>query len=235
MAAAVPVAAPAPVVAPVTTTLQTQHVPSARHRRPTDDRGGDVSLRRRKRGDCACAERQREEPPPAPQKCAECEKSLNHQTDPQRFKHKGTQTPQADADPAPQPHCYEQCEKYFSCSSSLLKHRDVHGTGGCTVARSCTSVGSVGWASPEFPLRPAPAHTRWGEAFLLCPLRETLQPQLPPQRHQRAHAQRGPEKCRLCPNCGKAFGLGTALAAHQCLHSAGTCSPVPAATCVVGG
>ncbi|NXD02845.1 ZNF99 protein, partial [Certhia familiaris] len=67
-----------------------------------------------------------EEPPPATRKCADCGKSLNHQTDPQRFKHKGTQTPLAD--PAPQPHRCEQCGKYFTHSSALLKHRQVHGS-----------------------------------------------------------------------------------------------------------
>ncbi|NXS23203.1 ZN180 protein, partial [Mystacornis crossleyi] len=69
-----------------------------------------------------------EEPPPAPWKCADCGKRLNHQTDPQRFKHKGTQTPLggASADLAPQPHRCEQCGKYFSHSSGLLKHQRMH-------------------------------------------------------------------------------------------------------------
>ncbi|NWU03632.1 ZN530 protein, partial [Urocynchramus pylzowi] len=63
-----------------------------------------------------------EEPPPAPRKCADCGKSLNHQTDPQRYKHKGTQTPLAGMGPAP------QCGKHFSHSSDLLKHRHLHGS-----------------------------------------------------------------------------------------------------------
>ncbi|NWI80368.1 ZNF91 protein, partial [Dryoscopus gambensis] len=71
-----------------------------------------------------------EEPPPALRKCADCRKRLSHQTDPQRFKHKGTQTPPAGtgADLAPQPHHCEQCGKCFSHSSGLLKHRRVHGS-----------------------------------------------------------------------------------------------------------
>ncbi|NXE42751.1 XFIN protein, partial [Ptilorrhoa leucosticta] len=69
-----------------------------------------------------------EEPAPALRKCADCGKRLNHQTEPQRFKHKGTQTPLAGAgaDPVLQPHHHEQCGKYFSHSSGLLKHRHVH-------------------------------------------------------------------------------------------------------------
>ncbi|NXT72874.1 ZN771 protein, partial [Chaetops frenatus] len=45
-------------------------------------------------------------------------------------------------------------------------------------------------------------------------------------RHQRAHAWRGPEKRHVCPDCGRAFGLGAALAAHRRLHWAGTRSPL---------
>ncbi|NWH67979.1 ZNF99 protein, partial [Geococcyx californianus] len=71
-----------------------------------------------------------EEPPPPPQKCTDCGKRLNHQTDPQRFKHKWTQTPLGSAKHTaaspPWPFCCEQCGKTFSQSSNLLKHQSVH-------------------------------------------------------------------------------------------------------------
>ncbi|XP_037982265.1 zinc finger protein 345-like [Motacilla alba alba] len=139
-----------------------------------------------------------EEPPPAPRKCADCGKSLNHQTDPQRYKHKGTQTPLAGIGPAPRPHRCEHCGKRFSHSSDLLKHRRVHGS---KRLHSC----------PDHPRR-----FRCGTA-LVKHRRGHEQP--PNDADNATPATEEAAKPYPCEACGKSFGWVSHLERHRRVHT----------------
>ncbi|XP_030324580.1 zinc finger protein 436-like [Calypte anna] len=148
-----------------------------------------------------------EEPPPPPQKCTNCGKRLNHQTDPQRFQHKGTQTPLLGAEPAgscsppPSSHC-EQRGESLGQSSDLLQHQHLH-------------AGERPYACPACHL----GCFRWGSALA---------------KHQRAHSRQrnaktaptstqngsvGVAKPYPCGACGKSFGWISHLERHRRIHT----------------